>query len=168
MLAEESIAFYIDSSGGLWWANGNSRLEAPKAELSIHPQGSLAFLLRSLDAGPGGTAAHGALSLAPDFRLTIYRALQTHLPRSSAALDSQAFLTFSILSPANRLTLAKASTPNPALPDQNEPIPSPLSLPTPPHRTPVVRLRHALSHFPIDDSWIRPGGGPGCQYRGSW
>lgn len=88
-----------------------------------------------------------------------YRALEIHPFFSSAvpALDSLAFPTFSPFFPCNRLTLAKTSTPNPALPEQNEPIPSPLSLPTPPPRTPVVQLRHALSHFPIDDSWIRPG-----------
>lgn len=104
VLAEDSIAFYIDLSDRLWWANGNGRLKAPKPELSIQPQGSLAaslaFLLGSLDAGPGGTAAPGALSLAPDFRLTLYRALQIHPLLSSAvlALDSLAFSTFSILS----------------------------------------------------------------------
>lgn len=48
VLAEESIAFYIDHSGRLWWANENSRLEAPKPELSIQPQGSLAFNLAFL------------------------------------------------------------------------------------------------------------------------
>lgn len=131
MLAEESIAFYIDSSSGLWWANGNSRLEAPKPELSIQPQGSLAFLLGSLDAGPGGTAAHGALSLAPDFRLTIYRALQTLLLLSSAALDSPAFLTFSILSPATSSLLPKPQLPTQR--SQTRMSPSLLPSASPPH-----------------------------------
>lgn len=74
------VACYADLSDRLWWGNGDGRLKAPKPELSIQPQGSLAaslaFLLGSLDAGPGGTAAPGALSLAPDFRLTIYPALR--------------------------------------------------------------------------------------------
>lgn len=48
MLAEGSIAFYIDHSGRLWWANENSRLAAPKPELSIQPQGSLASSLAFL------------------------------------------------------------------------------------------------------------------------
>lgn len=98
---------FKDHSGRLWWANGkngNRRPEAPKPERSIQPRGSLAsslaFFRGSLDAGPGGTAAHGALSLAPDFRPTIQRALQIHPLLSSAvpALDSAAFPTFSILS----------------------------------------------------------------------
>lgn len=145
----------------------------PQPELSIQPQGSLASLLGSLHPGPGGAAAPGALSLVPDFWLTAHHALQMH--SFSFFLQFRFWTTLWLFPPSsffpwNRLTLAKALTPNPALPDQNEPIPSPLSLPTPPHRTPVVGLRHALSHFPIDDSWIRPGEAPAARVGGggSW
>lgn len=137
MLAEEIVAFYTDHPGGLWQANGNSRLEAPKPELFIQPQGSLAsslaFLLGSLDAGPGGTAAHGALSLAPDFRRTIYWALQIHPLLSSAvpALDSLAFPTFSILSLKQALSCQNLnSQPSSPRPEQAHPF-----SPQPPHPT---------------------------------
>lgn len=168
VLMEESTAFPIDHSGRQRWANENRRPKEHMPGLSVQPWGSLApslaFLLGSLDPGSG------ASSLAPGFQRIASHELQTHSLSpffcSSGSGLSLWLFPASPFFPWNRLALAKASAPNPALPDQNEPIPSPLCLPTPPHRTPVVQLRLALSHFPIDDSWIRRGEAPAARAGG--
>lgn len=152
----------------LWWA-----VRGHTSELSVQPRGSLAaslaFLLGSLDPGPGGTAAHGALSLAPDFLLTASHGLQTHPSlffRSSGSGLSLALPHLLHSSPG-----AGSLLPKPQLPTQLSRIrtsPSLLPSASPPHRTPVVGLRLALSHFPIDDSWIRRGEAPAARAGGEF
>lgn len=131
VLVEGSIAFSIDHSGGLW---GGAHVRA-LCTASGQPGSQSGILARVLGSWPwrdscpwrliigsGFSAdslswpADPPLSFLPQFRLW---ALSGSPPPSP-------------FFPGSRLTLAKASTPNPALPDQNEPIPSPLSLPTPP------------------------------------
>lgn len=66
---------------------------------------------------------------------------------------------------------ADSLLPNPQLPTQLSRIrtsPSLLPSASPPHRTPVVGLRLALSHFPIDDSWIRRGEAPAARAGGEF
>lgn len=143
------------------------------SELSVQPRGSLAaslaFLLGSLDPGPGGTAAHGALSLAPDFQLTASHGLQTH--PSLFFCSSGSGLSLALPHLLHSSPGAGSLLPKPQLPTQLSWIrtsPSLLPSASPPHRTPVVGLRLALSHFPIDDSWIRRGEAPAARAGGEF
>lgn len=142
VLVEESIASYVDRSGGLRWANEEQETEGAQARAfctaSGQPGIQSGILARVLGSWPwwdscpwclivgcrfpadrlSGPADPSPLLSLPQFRPWT-RSGSSHLLRSPP--------------PLNSLALAKASTPNPALPDQNEPIPSPLNLPTPPH-----------------------------------
>lgn len=127
---EESIAFSIDHFGELWGAHVRALCIA-SGQSGIQP----GILARVLGSWPWRDSCPWRLIIGSRFSVDSLSWPADPPSLFSSAVPALGSLWLSLPSPFfpwSRLTLAKASTPNPAFPDQYEPIPSPLSLPTPP------------------------------------
>lgn len=119
------VASFMDHFPAPWKADWSRRLGDTKPGLSMQLQAAWHLgrhsLARGLGPGwPRWDSCHSACTSALDFQVTVHHALQVHsdsfllqfqLPASLLALHPHLHSQ-----PCNRLTLAKASAPNPSSP----------------------------------------------------
>lgn len=162
---QESIAFSIDHSGEVWGAHVRALCTA-----SGQPGSQPGILARVLGSWPWRASCPWRLIIGSRF------------PADSLSRPADPPSLFFFCSSGSGLSLALphllhsspgagSLLPKPQLPTQLSRIrtsPSLLPSASPPHRTPVVGLRLALSHFPIDDSWIRRGEAPAARAGGEF